>query len=689
MDQKDSSQKAMVLTGAHRWVIAPVPNMAFEHQEDLRMIPGVALDGDGRVYAPWNALSVLWTWYQARGYPLRVTRSPRNVRMPRPWDPAIHAEGLREELVAAGLRPGLAGLGDGLPFTFAPFQLQAIWQCLELGSALLKEAAGAGKTSQALAVGLVWCLRRAEVRPPLLVVTPASVLCQYAAQVERLTVTKPYVLSAPCNAPVYGGERLGTMDQVAGYLRDRRRAELPPIVLVGWESLTLHLQDLLRYTWGAVVFDESQYGKANNRQAWARKNGRLVSRFRNNRSAAAYQLAQAVVHRLATTATPIFDRRGDLWGQWTLVDPYGMGKTQKRFAIRYMGGHEGKFGFVAEDRVWSKELAERLARISWQVPKAVSHAELPPTRLVVRYLAGADLDPEPKGFGRQITALGRAAKSGSLSAQARLSELLRAVAAARKRSAIVRDVGQWLQDDPKAKILVFTGRHRDCAELAAGIQVERFFDSDTLTVFRGVVATRWETGEAGEKIETAWALPSDEDRHQMQIDYMAHPGPCVLVGTMGAWGTGLDLQDTDYMAIAMLPDSPGHFIQVIGRPSRLGQKRACLITVYVGEGTADDDVATYFGDKSQDLVDLLGEVDLEGLPMALRGVANLGEAIERALDRCRAAWAKGNGGTEDGDPENNEGLEDGLSEDGLSKDGLSEDEFLEHLEAAAPWAKTP
>jgi len=621
------------VVGPARWKIAAT-GLAAQELADIRMMPGVVLDHTG-ISAPWNALPVLWDLFTVWGRPLVVTSAP-TVHLPRPWGPE-HFEELAGLLFKAGMRPGLVTGGE--PFGLLGFQLEAVWNALELGSCLIKEDPGAGKTVQALACALVAARRAASQAPlPVLVVTPPAVLRQYTRQVTRLTLVEGYTLMAPSSAPQRNGVKLSSADQLAMYFYAHGGSPRPAVVLVGWDSLDLHLPALRNVQWGAVVWDEIQLGKQGKREHWAKTSRGLRATFHGSRSAAAYQLALRIPYRFGTTATPIFDRRNDLYGVATLIDPTGWGRTQKRFLIRYTGAHEGRHGWEADDRTWTDELDTRLHRIMHQVPREVSHANLPPTLIEVVYIPTSELDPEPKGYGKEVTALANKAKAGSLEALSQLRELRLMVSAARKRTRVVRDAYEWLQEQPDAKILQMTGRHRDCWDLAASVRnvLEDPFDfalegedeAPTVPVWCGV-----------EEAPGGFTLPTDARREELQDTYMSRPGPVVLTVTLGAWGTGLDFQDTDLMQVVMLPPNPGPLIQTLGRVGRLGQQRPCVVRIYVGEGTADDDMVALFGDKSEDLIRLLGDLQLEGLPQALRGVADLGEAIQRVMDKCRAAWS--------------------------------------------------
>ena len=118
---------------------------------------------------------------------------------------------------------------------------------------------------------------------------------------------------------------------------------------------------------------------------------------------------------------------------------------------------------------------------------------------------------------------------------------------------------------------------------------------------------------------------------------MAHPGPCVLIGTYQAWGESLNLQDTDCILTTMLPINPGEVEQLEARGARFGQTRPLLIEYLIAEHTIDERLAAILLDKLPAVEQVTGEAagigkmgdalkgidDMEGLLDSL--VADLGE----------------------------------------------------------------
>ena len=124
----------------------------------------------------------------------------------------------------------------------------------------------------------------------------------------------------------------------------------------------------------------------------------------------------------------------------------------------------------------------------------------------------------------------------------------------------------------------------------------------------------------------------------MKDAYVRHPGPCVLVGTGQAWGTGIDgLQCTDVAIFALLPYTPGQLDQWEGRFTRLGQDRPVTILFPIAEGTADDHLADILLSKLPAVEALVGIDALEGAEKALSGRVDDPEAFAAGILSALAA----------------------------------------------------
>jgi superfamily II DNA or RNA helicase len=209
----------------------------------------------------------------------------------------------------AGLRSpeGLARVdpGDSLKTTLRPYQQVGVrWLHLlsQLGlGACLADDMGLGKTIQVLALLLVLRREGGRTTRPSLLVAPASVLANWASEIDRFAPGLKVVVAHPSAMPA--GE-LGALDASAIAGTD--------LVITSYGSL-LRLPWLAEARWGLAVLDEAQAIKnADAKQTRAAK--RLHARA-----------------KLALTGTPIENRLGDLWSLFDFVNP-GLLGSSKQFA---------------------------------------------------------------------------------------------------------------------------------------------------------------------------------------------------------------------------------------------------------------------------------------------------------------------------------------------------------------------
>jgi non-specific serine/threonine protein kinase len=216
-----------------------------------------------------------------------------------PWLAAT-LKGLRSPQGLAEVHPG-----DALAGILRPYQQVGVrWLYLltKLGlGACLADDMGLGKTIQVLSLLLV--LKRQEsARPqPSLLVAPASLLANWAAEIERFAPGLKPLIAHPSALPP---AELKTLD--AARLRDI------DLVITSYGSL-LRVPWMLEVPWRLAVLDEAQAIK--NPDA---KQTRAVKKLKAGA-------------RLALTGTPVENRLGDLWSIFDFINP-GLLGTAKEFS---------------------------------------------------------------------------------------------------------------------------------------------------------------------------------------------------------------------------------------------------------------------------------------------------------------------------------------------------------------------
>jgi len=568
---------------------ATLPLLPSGFADALTAIPGVRLRGQ-RATVPWHAVPVVDRLLRSVGISATGTAWAQSPPTTATWTEA------REALVATSAAKEfvLEGFLTG-------YQRDALGFALRRPGALLHHPTGAGKTVSAI----LWALAGGG---PTVIVTRATTRGQFSREVARFTYYEAFPLK-----PAQEVRKRDRWQSLDDYIRWCGEAGQPPWVVVGWESLSLHLNTLIALQPASLVLDESHKGKSNKRWeviplsdddpgaaagikargGFVRPNedGSLVGILpRDNLATATATLSKVARRRLATTATPISDRVRDLWGQLDLLEPGAWGSFSV-WARRYADAKPGQYGGLDTSGISNpEELVERLDYVVHRVDHATTHAQLPAKRRESLYISPADQCDASAGFTREQ----KAAASRGASA---LLELKLAEAASRKRKAVLARIADHVESGHK--VTVFTGRRRDCDELASSI--------------RGAVrkATVW----------SAHGEHSQTERDSIKADYMAHPGGCVLVGTGEAWGTAVDgLQCTDAAFFAMLPYTPGQLTQWEGRFTRLGQSRPVVIYYCIAEGTVDEHVADILIGKIANVDRVADSGSLAGAGDALAGL---------------------------------------------------------------------
>ena len=184
---------------------------------------------------------------------------------------------------------------------------------LGLGACLADDM-GLGKTIQVLALLLVLKNESANASRPSLLVAPASLLANWAAEIERFAPQMRALIAHPSAMPA---------DELKAF--DTERLSELDLVITSYGTL-LRLPWIANTRWRAAVLDEAQ----------AIKNpGAKQTRAANVLDAGS---------RIALTGTPVENRLSDLWSIFDFLNPglLGSGKAFSRFTRRLdESGHYG------------------------------------------------------------------------------------------------------------------------------------------------------------------------------------------------------------------------------------------------------------------------------------------------------------------------------------------------------------
>ncbi len=219
--------------------------------------------------------------------------------------------GLRQPEGLAQVDPGPALKASLRPYQQAGLRWLYLLTRLGLGACLADDM-GLGKTIQALALLLVLKRERAgEVGAPSLLVAPASLLANWAAEAERFAPDLRLLIAHPSAR---------SKDELRGL--DAAALEAADLVITSYGTL-LRLAVLAQPHWRVVIADEAQAIKNP-----AAKQTRALKGLN----------AQA---RIALTGTPVENRLSDLWSIFDFTHP-GLLGSQKTFAdfARRLAGSE-------------------------------------------------------------------------------------------------------------------------------------------------------------------------------------------------------------------------------------------------------------------------------------------------------------------------------------------------------------
>ena len=242
------------------------------------------------------------------------------------WSQVVAGPWLSETLHALRSPEGLAQVDPGaaLKGTLRPYQQVGVrWLYLlaRLGlGACLADDMGLGKTIQVLSLLLVLQRQDNGKSPPSLLVAPASLLANWASEIERFAPGLKTLIAHSSALPAADLKRI-----------DAERLRDVDLVITTYGSL-LRLPWIAERGWRLVVLDEAQAIKnPDARQTRAAK--RIDARA-----------------RVALTGTPVENRLADLWSIFDFVNPglLGSAKEFTRFAKRLAERSHGSYGPLRE-----------------------------------------------------------------------------------------------------------------------------------------------------------------------------------------------------------------------------------------------------------------------------------------------------------------------------------------------------
>ena len=473
---------------------------------------------------------------------------------------------------------GDADPGPALKGALRPYQKSGVvWLRLLTGlglGACLADDMGLGKTIQVLALLLLQAKDRQDRRPSLLV-APASLLANWATEIERFAPG----LTARILHP--SAIRPQQMKQVTA--DDLAATDL---VITSYGSL-LRLPVLAQTSWRFVVLDEAQAIKnPNAKQSKAAKALRAQS-------------------RIVLTGTPVENHLGDLWSIFDFINP-GLLGTARQFTSYTKGlsdREQNPYGPL-------RELVRPYILRRMKTDKTVI-ADLPDKTEVT---AHCNLSRKQAAlYGQTVSDLATAleAADGIQRKGVVLATLMRL-------KQICNHPSQWLNDGAWAE--ADSGkwaRLREIAEVVASRQEKMLVFTqfreitDPLAVFLGGVF-----GRPGLVLHGQIAV---RDRKSLVQAFQNDEAVPFFVLSLKAGGSGLTLTAASHVVHFDRWWNPAVENQATDRAYRIGQKTNVLVQKFVCRGTVEERIDTLIEAKRTLSENLLadsggGELNLTEMP---------------------------------------------------------------------------
>jgi len=318
-----------------------------------------------------------------------------------------------------------------------------------------------------------------------------------------------------------------------------------------------------------VIFDEAHHA---------------TPKTRRGRAASSIARLASVEKRIVLTATPVRNKRIELWALLDLAEPYSFGDRHS-FGLRYCNGMHGEYGWTYAGESHNEELKLRLADVMIRRTKDEVMAELP---ALTRQHINVELDEADQNEYAKYKAAeldiraflkseGRGLVNGITGERlVQLTTMLGIL------SRVKRDIAVELAETAAktaGKVVVFAWFKNSAREIAKALK------AGGVTVFGPI------TGE-----------DSIEKRIDCATAFAAEPvtSPAAFVSTLAAASESINqLATCQELIIADLYWKPSVLLQAEGRLHRSGQIKPVHVQYLVAENTVDEDLITALFTKAE------------------------------------------------------------------------------------------
>src|SRR6516225_8994013 len=469
-----------------------------------------------------------------------------------------------------GVDPGPALQGTLRPYQKAGTRWMDLLAGLGLGACLADDM-GLGKTIQVLSLLLVEQARGTSPRPSLLV-APASLLANWAAEIEKFAPGLKAAIVHPSAMPA---------DQVRAFTAEQ--ASDYDLAITSYGSL-VRIPVFAEADWRFVILDEAQAIKnPNARQTKAAK-------------------ALKAKARIVLTGTPVENHFGDLWSIFDFINPGLLGNAKQftRYTKRLAERTHNPYGPL-------RELVRPYILRRMKTDKSVI-ADLP-DKTEIKALCGLSR--------RQAALYGQAVEdlANSLEASTGIQRKGIVLAMLMRLKQVCNHPSQWLNDNVWAeKDSGKWARLREIAEVVAARQ-EKMLVFTQFREMTGPLATFLGQifGRTGMVLHGQTAV---ENRKNLVQRFQEDEAVPFFVLSLKAGGTGLTLTAASHVVHFDRWWNPAVENQATDRAFRIGQKKNVLVHKFICRGTVEEKIDRLIESK-RDLSDELlapgGEIKLTEL----------------------------------------------------------------------------
>jgi SNF2 family DNA or RNA helicase len=405
--------------------------------------------------------------------------------------------------------------------------------------ACLADDMGLGKTAQTIA----WLLTQRCF--PALIVCPTSVTGNWARELQRFAPeVRVWLHQGPQRL---SGEKLA--DTVAQH----------DVCVTSYSLLGRDAEELRLVQWGAVVLDEAQF-------------------IKNPQTQAAKAVRSLAGRRVALTGTPVENHVGDLWALVDYLNPGWLG-TPTEFKRRFARPIQLEGDPVALDRLrrlTSPLILRRLKTDPGLLPEL-------PEKIELKALCTLTSEQATLYQAAVDEALDSIASSEGIQRKGMVLALLS------RLKQICNHPAQFLADG--SPLEGRSGKLTRLQELLSEIlqRGERCLIFSQFAEMGAMLQTHLETRLGQPLLFLHGGVPA-KARTRLVDEFQAENGPAVMILSLKAGGTGLNLTAASHVIHFDRWWNPAVENQATDRAYRLGQQRSVLVHKFVCQGTVEEQI---------------------------------------------------------------------------------------------------